>query len=348
MDNSGVFEALPGTIDVMRRDAHVLSTLPEGCAVASRAELLGTGVSKRVFSDGRLVRIARGLYCLPDIAADSRALVRAFAERCPEDAVIGGWSAAAVHGIRDAGPTMLSIDPQPVVAYFPRHEHKRPPGFAVMRIDLDPADIEIIDGVSVTGLTRTAYDMVRFTRPLPQAVAILDCFRWSGNPHTVDLDELANLCAAHPRHKGNPMVRLALPLSSSRSRSIAESRVRVRWITEVGVSPHLMLTNANLIADGACYELDLVDLSAGLVIEYDGPHHAGSEQRSIDAAKNAAVADAGLAMLRLNAPELRLGRAGFARLADERRTRAKAAGAHIRAATLVARNELAELPLTYY
>ena len=334
----------------MRKDARLVDalTVQPSCAVATRDEWLAAGASVRMFNDGRLVRVAWGLYCAPEIAADPPALVRALTERCPADAVLGGWTAAQLYGVRHAGPTMLSPRPQPVLVYLPRHEHKRPPGFHVLRVDIAPEDIETIDGTAVTSLARTAYDMAQFTRSLPDALGILDCFRWVGNPHPLDLDAIDALIERNPRHRGNPRIRRALPISTDRSRSHAESVVRGRWVQQVQVPASRILVNATLSTDEGDFELDLVDLTAGLAIEYDGPHHGASTQRSIDSTKDGAVAGAELGMLRLTSVEYGLRPAPFVRLAERRRRQALAIRADRRAAELVQSGRLVERPLRLY
>ncbi|GAB3305098.1 hypothetical protein EK0264_04460 [Epidermidibacterium keratini] len=331
----------------MRADALQVSAIgtPIAGPLATRAEWADAGAGWRMFQDGRLHQVAHGLFCPPELAADPQALARALMERCPVDAVLGGWAAAYVHGARDAGPTMVTRTPQRVLVYYGRHEHKRPPGFTVRRSDLSVSETIQLGGLLLTSGPRTAYDMARFADSLPQAVGILDCFCSELNTEPVELAAISELLATHPRYRGNPTVRAAIDLASSRARSFAESTVRARWTIDAGVPADSLLVNATLRFAGAEFELDLVDLSAGLVIEYDGPHHASSDQRSRDAAKDFAATALGLARTRLNARELRLTRAGFERLAADRRTVAISAGAPARAAALVASGELAERPL---
>jgi len=56
------------------------------------------------------------------------------------------------------------------------------------------------------------------------------------------------------------------------------------------------LVNRRIIhVDGYCLgEVDLLDLDAGLVGEYDGAHHAGAAQRSIDHGRREELQRAGL------------------------------------------------------
>lgn len=331
----------------MRRDARQLLDLdqPINGPLATRAEWVDAGAGWRMFGDGRLHCVARGLFCPPPLAADPQALARAMMQRCPVDAVLGGWAAAYVLGVRDAGPTMITRTPQNVLVYHHRHDHKQPPGFTVRRADLPESETVRIAGLHLTGGARTAYDMARFAGSLVQAVGILDCFCCELNDEPVDLAAIGELLAAHPRYRGNPTVRAAIGLSSPRARSFAESTVRARWTLDADVPPDSLLVNATLRFAGQNFELDLVDLSAGLVVEYDGPTHASSEQRSRDAAKDFAVSALKLSRARLNATELRLGRTAFGALAAQRRTVAIASGAPARAAELVASGVLAERPL---
>lgn len=314
--------------------------------IGTRQQWVRAGASARMFIDGRLVRLARGVYVEADL--DTVGAARRLASTLPENGVVGGWLAAAVQGVRDAAPHMPGAPSELAVCYLTRHDHKRPPGFRPLRSDVLPEEVEVVDGLRVTTPARTAYDMARFSTNTTEAVALLDLFAWVGNPRPLLRADLEAVVQRHPKSRGNPRVRLASRLMTARSRSVAESRIRMRWVLECGIDPSSILVNAMLQVGAARAELDLVDVSSGLVGEYDGPLHGEPEQRSRDAHKDAIVDQVGLIMQRYNKPELRLGPTSFARLVGVRRDHAIKRGAAEIAQGLAARGQLLEECMTIY
>ncbi|WP_153505930.1 DUF2726 domain-containing protein [Cumulibacter manganitolerans] len=331
----------------MRSDASdvrlLLDRLPAH-GLGTRRQWLDAGATHRMFEDGRLLRVARGLYAADGVDVS----VERLAALLPEEAVIGGWAAAVAFGFRDAGPAMQSPTAQPVPAYLARADHRSPAGFAVRRSTLLPGEQVVVDGVRVTSPARTAYDLARFATGVRSATGSVDAARWPGATDPVTPEQLAAMLAAHPNGKGNPQLRSAVELSTGRARSFAESDLRVRWVRDADVPPARLMTNATLHLERGTLELDLVDLSAGLVVEYDGEHHAASAQRSRDAHKDAVLDDLGLGHVRCNAAELALGAAAFSAWARGRRAAAIAKGAPERIARLVRSARLREEPLTLY
>lgn len=267
-------------LPIMRTDATSVSDVADRLptpGIGSRREWSTAGATDRMFKDGRLRRVARNVY-VPAATPDAD-LPRLLAARLPEAAVLGGWAAAVLHGVRDAGPDMPGASGQNALAYRSRHDHKQVPGFDVLRCDLLPDEVTVVGGIRTTCPARTAYDMARFSSGLPEAVAVADQFGWTTNAQPVRPADFVELAERRPRARGNPRVLLAAELMSPRARSAAESRLRVRWVRECAIAPASILVNPTLHFDGVELELDLVDLSSGLVGEYDGPHHARPEQQ---------------------------------------------------------------------
>lgn len=129
--------------------------------VGTRREWEDVGATRRMFTDGRLVLVVRGVYSLPYAAPSPRELVELYRPHIPTCAALTRWAAALVLLVRDASPTMCSVQPEPVQLALPRHEHRVPSGCTTFRVDLAPDDVVTIDGLAITSLARTAYDMVR-------------------------------------------------------------------------------------------------------------------------------------------------------------------------------------------
>ncbi|GAB3312638.1 hypothetical protein GCM10027298_37980 [Epidermidibacterium keratini] len=300
-----------------------------------------------MFLDGRLMQLGYDLWALPEAwRADPLALLR---QVLPPEAILSGWACAMVCGVRDAGPSMAPGLARGIPIYLPRHINKGPAAFQVLRCDLGEDEWQAAQGTRLATPARAAYDMIRFCRPLSSGVSVGDCFAWQHNPSPVTGAELLQLVDTHPRARGNPRVRRAAPLMSDRARSIAETKLRLRWLEDVGLLAYDVLVNATLTApNGAEFEIDLIDTRHGIAAEYDGAHHADSDQRSRDSRKDQAVYDAGLTMVRYNAPDLQSTPGQFSSHFATRRRIALDRGCDVAVRRLLQDGVLVERPLRNY
>lgn len=312
---------------------------------ASRKEWRAAGAPNEMFRDGRLLHIGGTAYALPSALESPTAIARLVGTMAPEGAVVTGWAAALLHGVRDAGPTMIRKAGSPIQLCLARGDHRVPPGFTTLRVNLDEDDVQNLDGVRVTTMARTAYDLARFSPALPVAVGRLDAFCCVLNPDPLDIGELERLRHRRPRGRGHPLLRSAEPLVSARSRSFAESRLRVRLVRAVGLSPADLAVNITLELGSRRWELDLLDWTSGLVLEYDSAHHAAAEQRDLDSLKNLDAREAELELFRVNSPTLATPDREFAALIRRAQLKARSGGAAERAAELRANGVLLEKPL---
>lgn len=230
-----------------------------------------------------------------------RALVAASA--LPDDGALGGWAAAYLLGARDLDGS--TADPErfdPVLLCLQRPRQRRWwPGVRPFRSDLDPGDVVERDGVAVTSALRTAFDLGRLAPSLTEAVVALDVVV---RDLAVDPVQLASYAWERPGRRGLPQLRQALGLVDPRSRSPQESRTRMLWVLEGGL-PAPKVNWPVLDLDGRLLgEVDLLDADAGLVVEYDGAHHADADQRGTDATRHETLDRHGLQVVRLVAGDL--------------------------------------------
>lgn len=305
----------------MRSDAINPAMLDVPGGVATRAQWRLAGATKDMFRDGRLISAGDGMFALPEVLTSPVEVARLVGGLAPVGTVVTGWAAALLHGVRDAGPTMVKRAGAPIQLCLDRQDNRAPRGFETLRVTLDESDVDVVDGVLVTTLARTAYDMVRFSVSLPAAVAVLDAFRSELSRSSADLDELTRLQEPRRRGRGHPLLRDAMALSSTRSRSFPESRLRVRAGTILGLVPADLLVNWALL-NASRWEMDLLDATSGLVIEYDSAHHADTAQRETDAHKDLEIREQGLDIARINS--ITLGRSDAALAAVLRRAQRRA------------------------
>jgi hypothetical protein len=118
------------------------------------------------------------------------------------------------------------------------------------------------------------------------------------------VDELAAY-AEGLRAGERDLVRWACGLASQHSRSPNETRLRLLAELDAGlprlwVNPVVHDRNGHRIG-----EVDLLDVEAGMVIEYDGADHRSAGQHSYDVGKETALRRVGLEVARVTGPDLR-------------------------------------------
>jgi hypothetical protein len=158
----------------------------------------------------------------------------------------------------------------------------------------------MIAGVPVTVPVRTAFDIARFGTLLEGVTALDTLCR--GRPDF--LEQLAGYARERPRWRGVPRVRAALSLASPRTRSPRESALRLFWVLTCRLPP----PEVNAVirdADGFLLGMtDLLDPRCGLIAEYDGSGHREATRHALDNAREEALENAGLTVVRVGGPDL--------------------------------------------
>jgi predicted transcriptional regulator of viral defense system len=127
-------------------------------AVFGLDQLRELGLSARAVQDraatGRLHRIHKTVYSLvPKALLKREGLYMAAVLACGPGAVLSHRSAAVLHHLRDWGHTRIEVT-------VPRRSARTHPGVAVHRsTTLTAKDITVIDGIPVTSLHRTLFDV---------------------------------------------------------------------------------------------------------------------------------------------------------------------------------------------
>jgi hypothetical protein len=153
-----------------------------------------------------------------------------------------------------------------------------------------------VEGIPITTPVRTAFDLARHG-PLVRGVTALDVLA-RGRPEF--LEAVAAYVDDRPGWRGVPTAREALRLASPRSRSPRETVFRVFWVVECRLpAPEV---NA-CIRDGTGFLLgmgDLLDVTSGLLGEYDGAGHRQEAQHAADNAREEGLEEGGLTVVRVS------------------------------------------------
>jgi hypothetical protein len=103
---------------------------------------------------------------------------------------------------------------------------------------------------------------------------------------------------------GVPLVRQALRLASDHSASPPETRLRLVWLLDAGLPPPLVNQPVYERHGRLLGYPDLLDVEAGLVVEYDGDDHRSAARHSDDVDREARFRRAGLEVTRITGRDL--------------------------------------------
>ncbi len=289
-----------------------------------------------------LVPLRRGVWAPAGTdPTDADLRIAAVAAQLPAHAVVGGWAAARLHEVTaggrdpvfDGGPRW---EERPIgrgrcarvlvcAARDSRLTHR--PDVRVFRSPVPDGQRERVLGMTVASAVRSAFDMARL---LPVTSGVIAVDRMLAL-RLMTIDDLALLVAAPGRWQGRPAARRVLTLCDAGAESPQESVLRLLW---VGAGLPRPRANVEVLdRDGRFVaRVDLLDPDAGVVAEYDGGYHSGSDRRSRDAARQETLERLGLVVVRATSVDLEDGgarawqmrlRAAYGRAArrpgDERR-----------------------------
>ena len=267
--------------------------MPHGLFIGAHALAEGR-VTRDQLDRGTFRRVLRGVYADPSLVIDHELIARATALVMPPTAALAGRSAAVWWG----GRTVGSRDPVRVVV--PASSAWRGPrGVMVHRTDLRPADVVEKEGIRVTSVERTAWDVAALEK-LRDAVACLDAMAFAG---TLSDGVLRRVAGSAIGTWGSRRVRRALSLVDGRAQSPPESWVRVacHMAGLPAPVPQFVVVEAGAFLG----KVDMAWPEAKLIVEYEGPHHFDAARIEEDDARYAALRAAGWRVIRLANADLR-------------------------------------------
>lgn len=207
--------------------------------------------------------------------------IRGAAELMPLGAVIGGWAALHLLGVRDldgrTGPAAASLIPVTIcVGPVGRVRPRR--GIKLDRSTLLAEDVTVAHGIPVTTAVRSCLDIMR-PDGVEEGVVAGDAAARFGATTTSEITEYVR---RHPGMRGIPLARVAASLLDHRAASKPESRIRVVWVLGAGLP--VPLVNREIVdTEGVLLgEADLFDPAAAMAGEYDGSDHRAIRRHTSD------------------------------------------------------------------
>ncbi len=283
-----------------------------------RRDAAAVGISRRALRGPEFERRRRSVYCAT--AADPSSPRFRIAEACadlPEGAVVGGWAAAWLH--LATGTRLHSVARPELASFFtglaadgslkplllcapPEARIAARAGVRVFRSAVPEWERSERAGFPVTSPTRTAFDLARLCS-WEDAVASLDLIRAGLG---LDLEALQQLNRERRGWRGVAQGRRALQASEPGVESPQETRLRLAW-GAVGLARPQCNVGVGTLGGAFVARVDLMDVRAGVVGEYDGAGHASAAARRADSVRQERLEDLGLVVLRATADDLRSG-----------------------------------------
>lgn len=228
----------------------------------------------------------------------------------PEGAWIAGWAAAYVHGVdRLDGLDDHTMAKLPIPVLLPPGQRRRTTsGISYRQSTLIPRG-EVVEGIPVTTALRTALDLALLAPDLTEAVVALDAILAA---RMLTHDRLQRAGAKLPPRRGARQARAAIGLARAGTRSSWESRLRMFAGQQLGLVD-LEVNRPVFDPEGRLLGIpDLLDLEAGLAMEYDGATwraertagHRDRAQHREDNEREERLERAGLVVVRVEKDDL--------------------------------------------
>lgn len=217
--------------------------------------------------------------------------------------VVTGWAAlrlaraAYFDGLASDGRTELPV----LLAVGPGPARRRHEGIQYSYEPLAEPEMTTLLGVPVAAPRRALFDEMRRPGGWRRAVIAMDM---AAAAELVSLTQMQAYLAPRTRWRRAAQVAVALRHASERSRSPAESRLRLLWVVDArlpapAVNREVFDRQGRLICVA-----DLFDEEAGLVVEYDGSEHRKARRHSRDVAREEACRRVGLEYCKVTGPDL--------------------------------------------
>jgi len=221
---------------------------------------------------------------------------RLLLERLPDQAFISHGSAARIHGI-PLPPRIEFADDIDIALPRPErapHAH----GITGHSLELGPGDLLWSDGLPVTSVTRTWFDLGKVL-PIHDLVAAGDYLLARGH----ERQELTSYLAKRAGQRGVRRLETAGRMLNSRAESPQESRLRallmLAGMDELTVNEDIYDRNGRFLA-----RADLVVRKARLIIEYQGDYHRDPAQWHRDLTRRSKLEAEGWTVVEVGARDL--------------------------------------------
>lgn len=143
---------------------------------------------------------------------------------------------------------------------------------------LEATEVVTLNGIPCTNVARATFDAMRQADDDREAVVELDMMAAA---ERISIMRMAAYPAAHGGWQRTGRVLRAVDLASEHSLSPNETRLRLIWVLDAGLSRDVLVNCPVHDRTGALLGIaDLLDPAAGLAVEFDGAEHRGAGRRA--------------------------------------------------------------------
>lgn len=266
-----------------------------------RTELLADGVPRRSLAGRAWRQVAHGWH-VPASAPRTPAQRVVEAARVVPRGTLSGWAAAYVLGadVFDGRDALTGRLEDVRVVLPPSASRVVAAGVRCVRVELDELEVTERHGVRLTTPLRTAVDLAREAPDLVEAVVALDGLLGAQVLHPQQLARLGTVTSL----RGAAQARRAADLARVRVRSPWETRLRLFAQLELRL-PELLVNVPVFDLDGTFLGApDLLDVEAGLALEFDGAGHRERERHRTDNVREEGFERHGLVVVRADSLDL--------------------------------------------
>jgi len=215
---------------------------------------------------------------------------------------VTGWGALRMRGATyfDGRLADGSTMPVPLALGHSGGRRKRA-GIELCYERLGHDEVELAQGVPVAEPLSALFHEMRRPGDWRDGVVAMDM---AAAAELVSIRQVQSYVADRSGWRRSNQAARALRLASEHSRSPAETRLRLIWECDAGLPPPLV--NRELFdLDGRLICVpDLLDVEAGLVIEYDGAEHRKARRHSKDVAREEKCRRVGLEYCKVTGPDM--------------------------------------------
>jgi hypothetical protein len=263
-----------------------------------------SGPTKGAAGGSRWRRTSKGLYVaasVSDEVVEQRILEQAM--RLTRGGAVTGWAALRLaggnyfDGLTNGGRGRLPVP----LAVGPDANLSPGRGAVISREPLTDERVHEVCGIPCVGLRRALFDEMRRAGDVREAVVAMDM---AAAARLVAIWQMEEYLSAHRRWRRSRIVERALSLADERSRSPAESRMRLIWVLDAGLPRPLCNRPVFDLGGRHLGTPDLLDVPAGVVGEYDGAIHLSRTQRARDTAREGRFRGGGLEYFTVLGPDM--------------------------------------------
>lgn len=249
-------------------------------------------------------RTSQGFYVPASVTQDDvrQRIVEAAHHLGPASAVTG-WAALSWQEARwFGGRARDGVSPLPVELTSIQRGIRVQPGTAVTGECIPPLLRTVVDGVRVVAPVSAVAFAMRYAADVTSAVRVFDM---AADADLVSRDELLAHLELLYHWTGIPQAREAALLVDENAWSPPEVDVRLVWPLDLGLGAPLTNRPVFDLSGRHLGTPDLLDLQAGLVVEYNGSLHLASRRRAKDLVRADAYRRVGLDCLELVSADVR-------------------------------------------